>query len=53
VFLGGPGALSTGEGDYWTVTLTSGKYMFLCFVPDGATGAPHLAMGMVRELTIN
>ena len=53
VFLGGPGALSPGEGDYWTVTLAPGKYVFLCFVPDGATGAPHFTMGMVRDLTVS
>jgi plastocyanin len=53
VFLGGPGALSTGEGDYWTVTLTPGKYLFLCFVPDAVTGAPHFAMGMVREVIVS
>ncbi len=52
-FLGGPGALSTGEGNYWTVTLAPGKYLFLCFVPDAATGVPHFARGMVRELTVN
>jgi uncharacterized cupredoxin-like copper-binding protein len=52
-FLGGPGALSQGGSDYWTVTLKPGKYLFLCFVPDSASGAPHFAMGMVRELTVS
>jgi len=52
-FLGGPGALSKGESDYWTVTLKPGKYIFLCFVPDSASGAPHFAKGMVRELTVS
>jgi uncharacterized cupredoxin-like copper-binding protein len=53
VFLGGPGALSAGEGDYWTVTLKPGKYLFLCFVPDLTSGAPHFAKGMIRELTVS
>jgi uncharacterized cupredoxin-like copper-binding protein len=53
VFLGGPGALSKGEGDYWRVTLAPGKYLFLCFVPDVASGAPHFAKGMMRELTVS
>ena len=52
-FLGGPGALSKGESDYWTVTLKPGRYIFLCFVPDTASGAPHFAKGMVRELTVS
>ena len=52
-FLGGPGALSKGESDYWTVTLKPGKYLFMCFVPDTASFAPHFAEGMVRELTVN
>ncbi len=52
-FLGGPGALSMGEGDYWTVTLKSGTYLLLCFVPDAASGAPHFVMGMIREVKVS
>lgn len=52
-FLGGPGALSVGEDDYWTVTLKPGSYLFLCFVPDTASGAPHFTKGMIREVKVS
>lgn len=52
VMLGGPGAYSRGLDGYWTVTLTPGSYVFLCFVPDPASGMPHMMKGMVREFTI-
>jgi hypothetical protein len=51
VMLGGPGALSTGLDDYWTVTFTPGSYLFLCFVPD-TDGMPHMIKGMVHEFTV-
>jgi hypothetical protein len=52
VMIGGPGAYSRGLEGYWTVTLTPGNYVLLCFVPDPADGKPHLMKGMVRELSI-
>jgi hypothetical protein len=53
MFLGGPGAFAVGEGGYWTVTLTPGRYLFICFVPDTITGPPHVTKGMIRELTVS
>ena len=50
--VGGPGAFGKGLDGYWTVTLTPGKYAFLCFVPDPADGMPHIMKGMVREFSI-
>jgi len=50
-FAGGPGALSPGLDNYWTVTFTPGSYLFVCFVPD-TDGAPHLVKGMVHEFTV-
>lgn len=50
-FMGGPGALSPGGDNYWTVTLERGRYLLLCFVPD-STGTPHIMKGMVQELAI-
>jgi hypothetical protein len=52
VMVGGPGALSSGLEDFWTVTITPGTYLMVCFVPDTATGAPHVAKGMVHEFTV-
>ncbi len=30
----------------------SGKYAALCFIPDRQGGPPHVAKGMVSELTV-
>jgi hypothetical protein len=51
VHVGGPGALSPGGDNYWTVTLEPGRYLLVCFVPD-PDGTPHAMKGMVQELTI-
>jgi hypothetical protein len=53
VLLGGPGAYSKGGDGYWTVTFEPGKYMFVCFVPDPASGRPHMMQGMVHEFTVS
>lgn len=42
-----PGATVTMDVD-----LEPGNYAYLCFVPDTATGAPHVALGMVGALTV-
>jgi hypothetical protein len=52
VMLGGPGAYSTGNDGYWTVTFEPGHYIFICFVPDPASGLPHMMKGMVHEFTV-
>ena len=49
---GGAGALSVGLANYWHVTLAPGNYLFLCFVPDPADGAPHIMKGMSKAFTI-
>ena len=50
--LGGSGALSMGLDNYWQVTLTPGNYLFVCFVPDPADGAPHVMKGMTKAFTV-
>ncbi len=52
VLLGGTGALSPGLENYWSVAFTPGKYLLVCFVPDTASGVPHVMKGMVREFSI-
>jgi len=32
--------------------LKAGKYVFVCFIPDRAGGPPHVAKGMVSEVTV-
>jgi hypothetical protein len=51
-FLGGNGALSNGEINYWSVTLAPGTYLMLCYVPDLTDGAPHVVKGMMQEIVI-
>jgi hypothetical protein len=52
IMLGGPGAYSKGGDGYWTVTFEPGSYIFICFVPDPASGLPHMLKGMIHEFTV-
>ncbi|HET9066541.1 MAG TPA: hypothetical protein VFN22_12040 [Gemmatimonadales bacterium] len=49
--LGGDGALSPGESNWWQATFTPGDYVALCFVP-AKDGKPHVMHGMVHEFTV-
>jgi hypothetical protein len=46
------GPMSPGESGWVTWDLPAGTYTLLCFLPDAADGTPHLAKGMVREITV-
>ena len=35
-----------------TLDLEPGDYAFVCFVPDPASAKPHIALGMIGELTV-
>jgi len=50
---GGNGAISPGQSNYLTVTLTPGTYLLLCFVPDPADGKPHIMKGMVQTIVVS
>lgn len=50
--LGGVAGMDPGERNWFTVELTPGEYALLCFVPDVGDGRPHLAHGMMRQLTV-
>lgn len=50
--MGGTSLLSTGESNQITADFEPGEYALLCFVPDAGDGAPHVAHGMVRQLTV-
>ncbi len=52
VSAGGAGAINPGLTNYWTVNLTPGNYVLLCFVPDPADGTPHAMKGMVQAFSI-
>ncbi len=51
-FSGGLGAIPVSGTGYVLLNLEAGNYALLCFVPDQATGAPHVALGMVTALTV-
>ncbi|MGH7674756.1 MAG: hypothetical protein ACREMV_05730 [Gemmatimonadales bacterium] len=42
-----------GKQGYFTVTLAPGKYLLTCYVPDKTDGRPHVAHGMVQEITVS
>lgn len=49
--IGGNGALSPGESNWWKVTLAPGTYAVLCWVPS-PDGTPHVMKGMARPLVV-
>lgn len=51
-FIGGVSGLGSHERAYFTANLRKGTYMLVCFVPDHKDGKPHIAHGMVREITV-
>jgi plastocyanin len=50
--VGGVAGIASGATVTMDVDLEPGKYAYLCFVPDPATGQPHAALGMVGALTV-
>lgn len=50
--LGGTAGLGRGEENVLELALRPGRYVYLCFVPDQASGREHYQMGMVRALTV-
>lgn len=48
------GGMAAGVGgELWTdLTFTPGNYIGVCFVPDAATGTPHVALGMVGTFAV-
>lgn len=51
--VGGFEGPSVGMVGWFTVTLAPGKYLLICYVPDAKDGKPHVAHGMVQEITVN
>ncbi|MBI2935459.1 MAG: hypothetical protein HYY31_01400 [Chloroflexi bacterium] len=49
---GGFGAVMPGATGWTTLDLTRGDYAMLCFIPDPASGKPHLALGMVYSFKV-
>lgn len=49
---GGTSLLSKGQDNLIAVDFQPGEYVLLCMVPDSGDGKPHVAHGMVRQITI-
>ncbi|HST59500.1 MAG TPA: hypothetical protein VLK84_12440 [Longimicrobium sp.] len=50
--VGGTTLLSTGQDNLLAIDFEPGEYALLCFVPDAGDGKPHVAHGMVRQITV-
>lgn len=50
--LGGGNGMVPGREEYFTMDLTPGNYLAICFFPDTKDGKPHFAHGMVKEFTV-
>jgi plastocyanin len=51
--LGGFIGPNVGAVGWVTVTLTPGRYLLTCYVPDPKDGKPHVMHGMVQEITVS
>lgn len=51
--INGVSPMSNGVVNTTTVDLTPGDYGLICFVPDAKDGKPHIAHGMVKQITVN
>ena len=49
---GGVAGISANTTVSMDLDVEAGNYAFVCFVPDAASGAPHAALGMIGELTV-
>ena len=47
---GGVGPIDPGRSV--NLELEAGEYVFICFIPDAADGAPHFTKGMIQAVTI-
>jgi hypothetical protein len=51
-FVGGAQGMATGYSNFVAFDFEAGDYVALCFIPDPATGKPHVALGMVKPFTV-
>jgi hypothetical protein len=50
--LGGTSFQPKGVTNYVTAEYTPGEYALLCFIPDAKDGKPHVAHGMMKQITV-
>jgi hypothetical protein len=51
-FVSSGGIAPTNPGTSVIADLTAGEYVFVCFIPDAADGAPHFTKGMIQTVTV-
>ena len=51
--VGGVAGLASGLSNTFTVDVTPGEYVLICFVPDAKDGKPHFMHGMVQTVTVS
>lgn len=51
-YAGGITGLAPGSSAWLKLDLQAGNYAALCFIPDPATGKPHVMLGMITALTV-
>jgi hypothetical protein len=50
--VGGSSGLSKGRDLEFTADFAPGEYALVCFLPDMKDGKPHLAHGMIKQITV-
>jgi uncharacterized cupredoxin-like copper-binding protein len=50
--VGGATGLAKGRGMQFTADFAEGEYALICFLPDAKDGKPHVAHGMVKQITV-
>jgi uncharacterized cupredoxin-like copper-binding protein len=50
--VGGTSTFATGEVNFVSLDLAPGRYGLYCFAPDAKDGLPHVAHGMMQEITV-
>lgn len=50
--VGGVQGMSQGLANWVTFDLEQGTYVAICFIPDPATGQPHVELGMISTFSI-
>lgn len=51
--VGGTTGMARGAANQLTIDFEPGEYALLCFLPDAGDGRPHVAHGMVQQLTVS
>jgi uncharacterized cupredoxin-like copper-binding protein len=52
MLVGGSSGLSKGRDVEFTADFSAAEYALLCFLPDMKDGKPHVAHGMVKQITV-